>query len=177
MIYEYLSLLVGILKILLYKLLNIKKIYFKNIPKINSNFKIAIKKGSKLKIGKKFRARNNVSFRIYDKGTVKIGNNCFLNDNCQINCQKKITIGNNVIIGQNVLMFDHDHDYKNDINNFIREEIIIGNNVWIGTNCVILKGVKIGDNAVIAAGTIVKEDVPNNYLCYQERKQIVKKVK
>lgn len=175
MIYEYISLLFGILKIFVYKLFNIKRISFKSIPKMNHSCKLAIKKGSQLKIGKNFRSRNNVSFRVYNKGIVSIGNNCFFNDGCSINAQKNIAIGNDVIFGQNVMLFDHDHDYKNDMNNFVRDDIIIGNNVWIGANCIILKGVTIGDNVVIGANTVVNKDITNNSLVYQEKKMIIKK--
>ena len=42
--------------------------------------------------------------------------------------------------------------------------IVIGDHVWIGKNVTILKGVKIGNNAIIAAGSIVTKDVPNNTL-------------
>lgn len=177
MIYEYMSLLLGILKIICYKIFCFPRISFKTIPRVNWNFKMAIKKNSKLIFGKKFRSRNNVSFRVYDNGIVNIGNNCFFNDNCSVNCQRKIIIGNNVIFGQNVMIFDHDHDYKNNINEFVRQEVTIGNNVWIGANCVILKGVTIGDDVVIAAGTIVRENIKSNCMCYQERKNIIKKVK
>lgn len=169
MIFEYLSVFFGILKIILFKLLNFNKIVFKSIPMMNNSFKIAMKKDTKLNIGKKLRTRNNVSFRIYNSGTIKIGNNCFFNDGCSINCQKNIEIGNNVIFGQNVMIFDHDHDYKNDVNNFIMDDVKIGNNVWIGANCIILKGTIIDDNVVIAAGTIVKENISNNKLVYQHR--------
>ena len=134
---------------------------------MNKSFKIAIKRGAKLILGRNFRSRNNVSFRVYNNGVVKIGDNCFFNDGCSINCQKNIEIGNNVIFGQNVMLFDHDHDYKHDINKFITDDI--GNNVWIGANCVILKGVKIGDNAVIAANTIVRHDLKSNTLLLQKK--------
>lgn len=67
MIYEYISLLLGMLKIIFYKFFNSSRIYFSYIPKINNSFKIAIKKNSKLILGKNFRVRNNVSFRIYDE--------------------------------------------------------------------------------------------------------------
>ena len=82
MIFEYISLLLGIIKIIVYKMINYSKIDFKSLPLMNYNFKIAIKKHSKLTIGKNLRTRNNISFRIYDKGKVEIGNNCFFNDNC-----------------------------------------------------------------------------------------------
>lgn len=45
----------------------------------------------------------------------------------------------------------------------------IGNNVWIGAGCIILRGAKIEDNCVIAAGTVVKGLVPHDCMCYQKR--------
>lgn len=177
MIFEYISLILGIIKIYIYKILNPKKIYFKGIPKLNASFKIAIKKKSKLFLGKGFRSRYNVSFRIYNKGKVTIGNNCFLNDGCSINCQDEITIGNNVICGQNVMLFDHDHDYKNDIDDFVTKRITIGNNVWIGANSIILKGVTIGDNVVIAAGSVVNKSINSNVIFYQKKESHEKSVK
>lgn len=166
MFYELLSVFFGTIKILIYKLIYFKRITFESLPKMNSSFKIAIKRNSKLELAKKFRCRNNISFRIYDGGKVKIGNDCFLNDGCSINCQKNIEIGNNVIFGQNVMIFDHDHDYKHDMNKFVKKPVKIGNNVWIGANVTILKGVTIGDNVVIAAGTIVNKNIDNNCIYY-----------
>ena len=174
MLFEYINLILGILKVLIYKLLYFRRLSFFDIPKMNNSFKIIIKKNSKLNLKKGFRSRNNISFRIYDGGEVFIGKNGFLNDGCSINCQKKITIGDNFLCGQNVTMFDHDHDYKNDINKFIKKEIIIGNNVWIGANCTILKGVKIGNNVVIGANSIIKNDIPDNCVVYQKRVNLLK---
>ncbi len=177
MFYELLSVFFGTIKILIYKLIYFKRITFESLPKMNSSFKIAIKRNSKLELAKNFRCRNNISFRIYDGGKVKIGNNCFLNDGCSLNCQKEIEIGNNVIFGQNVMIFDHDHDYKHDMNRFVQKPVRIGNNVWIGANVTILKGVTIGDNAIIAAGTIVNKNISDNKLVYQEKITKIKKIR
>ena len=177
MLYEYISLFWGIIKIMIFKIIYFKRLKIDKIPKMNNNFKIAIKKNSILKIGKNFRSRYNISFRIYNCGKVTIGNNCFFNDGCSINCKDKITIGDKVIFGQNVMLFDHDHDYKNDMNKFVKKEITIGNNVWIGAKCIILKGVTIGDNVVIAAGTIVKENIKSNSLIYENRTLKIKDIK
>ena len=176
MLFEYISTLLGIIKLLLFKTIYPLRISFKSIPKMNHTFKIAIKKKSKLILGKGFRARSNVSFRIYDGGKIKVGDNCFMNDGCSINAQKSIEIGNNVIFGQNVMIFDHDHDYKNDMKKFVTKKVTIGNNVWIGANVTILKGVNIGDNCVIASGTLVNKDVLPNSVLYQKKESIVKKV-
>lgn len=176
MFYEYISLIFGIIKLQFYKILYFRRVIFKSFPKMNGNFRIAIKKKSKLILGSNFRCRNNMSFRIYNEGYVEIGDNCFFNDGCSINCQKNVRIGNNVICGQNVMIFDHDHDYKKNINDFICEEIIIGNNVWIGANVTILKGVSIGDDCVIAAGTVVRKNIKNNSFVHEKKDVSIKEV-
>ena len=174
MIFEIISVIIGIVKLSIYKLCNFNKIYFKTFPKMNCNFKIAMKKNTKLEIGKNLRVRNNVTFRANYEGKIKIGNDCFFNDNCSLNSQDEIILGNNLKCGQNVMFFDHDHDYKQDIDKFITKSIVVGDNVWIGANSIILKGVNIGNNVVIAAGSIVREDIPNNSMFYQEKKSTIK---
>ncbi len=49
---------------------------------------------------------------------------------------------------------------KNNVDGFSKGPIIIGNDVWIGTNAIILSNVKIGDGTVIAAGAVVTQDIP-----------------
>ncbi|HDR4902463.1 TPA: acetyltransferase [Bacillus cereus] len=69
---------------------------------------------------------------------------------------EKITVGDNSIIGYNTTLLAHEY--------LIREyrlgEIIIGNEVMIGANTTILPGVRIGDGAIVSAGTLVHKDVP-----------------
>ena len=175
MLFEYINIALGIIKVLLYKTIYSRRFFIQGIPIMNKAFSLSIKKGSQIRIGSKFRSRNYISIKAYDKCRLNIGNSCFLNDGCSINCQKNITIGNNVMFGQNVLLFDHDHNYKENLKDFIRSPIVIGNNVWIGANCIILKGVKIGNNVVVAANTTVKENIPDNTLYYQNKTYNTKK--
>lgn len=178
MIFEYISIIIGILKLYIFKLFLFNRLVFEGIPKINSNFHFALRKGTKTLIGNHFKSRNNFNIRNDYSGTIIIGKNCFFNDNVSINCQKKICIGNNVNIGHNVIIIDHDHDYKNDMQNFISEEIKIGNNVWIGANSIILKGSVIPDNSVIAANTVItkknSQKLKKGSLIYDRRNEIIK---
>lgn len=84
-----------------------------------------------------------------------------------INATESITIGNNTLIGSGCLISDTDsHPINPDIrltncNQNVRSEpIVIGNNVFIGARSIILKGVHIGDGAVVGAGSVITKDVP-----------------
>ena len=123
-------------------------------------------------VGDFFRAREGMSINC-NGGQLKIGKSVFFNKNVSVNCQHNILIGDNVLIGESVKIYDHDHDYhKGNIekrNAFICSPVNIGNNVWIGSNVLILKGVTIGDNSIISAGSIVTKSVSSNTILIQKR--------
>ncbi len=113
-----------------------------------------------------------------------IGNNNWIGAST-IACRTKISIGDNVFISWGGYFSDHDShsidfiDRQNDIlqqlDNYKNgrplladknwevvnsKPISIGSNSWIGMNCIILKGVTIGEGAIVAAGSVVTKDVP-----------------
>ncbi|MDF0727764.1 acyltransferase [Cytobacillus sp. S13-E01] len=162
--------LMGVLRGLFYKFL-----YFRNLKasifSLQTNSRIEIfNKNSRVNIGKFVFIRKNASIRLDFNGVLNIGDNVFINDNCNINCINKISIGRNTKIAPNVSINDHDHNYKKvDDQHLIKGEVKIGANVWIGSNVVILRDSIIGDNAVIAAGSVVKGNVPSNTLFLNKR--------
>ncbi len=74
-----------------------------------------------------------------------------------------------VTIGPNVCIFDHDHSFKDEKQEFVSEKIVVEDHVWIGAGCIILKGVTIGKESVIAAGTVVTKDVSPYTVALQKR--------
>ena len=81
--------------------------------------------------------------------------------------RSKIVIGNNVLIGSGCIITDSDahplewKDRRENVSNKIKcAPIIIGNDVFIGARSIILKGVEIGDRAVVGAGSVVTRNVP-----------------
>lgn len=74
-----------------------------------------------------------------------------------------IKFGNNVYIGPGVKIISADHDLKDYTKHVESNPIIIGNNVWIGSNSVILKAVRLGDNTVVAAGSVVTKSFENGF--------------
>lgn len=106
------------------------------------------------------------------KKGVKIGKNFCIHGNLntiQIDVTRPslITIGDDVQINSGMKIFTHDFVssiFLNKFHDFIPSsgEVKIGNNVGFGVNCIVLKGVEIGDNCFIAAGSIVTRNIPSN---------------
>ncbi len=91
--------------------------------------------------------------------TLKIGNNVAIGDRTEIHVGDRVEIGDNSLISWDCCIMDRDyHKFDGDVE--IKRPVKIGKRVWIGCNCLIMKGVTIGDGAVIAAGSVVTKDVP-----------------
>lgn len=106
------------------------------------------------------------SFKFYTGFNITVNNGAklvigsgYANYNVKIDCFDEIVIGQNVAISHNVIIRDSDsHTLTGQRKK--SAPIHIGNHVWIGMNSIILKGVSIGNGAVIAAGAVVTHDVP-----------------
>lgn len=104
----------------------------------------------------------------YPAATIAIGSNCVLNGTV-LHCNEKIIIGSKCIFGPGTIICDN-NSHNVVIDYFERKKkpksapIIIEDNVWVGMNCLILKGVCIGENSIVAANSLVLSDVPKNSL-------------
>ncbi len=94
---------------------------------------------------------------------ISIGKNVFINTGCSFQDRGGIIIGNGSLIGMNVSIATLNHGLPLETRGTTTPSpVVIGENVWIGSNATILPGVTIGDNAVVAAGAVVSKDVPSN---------------
>jgi len=108
---------------------------------------------------------------VRDNAILTIGNNVGMSDTT-ITCHEKITIGNNVLLGVGSQIRDTDNHSLNpqdrltglDWKNKKNAPILIKDNVFIGGYCFILKGVTIGENAIIGACSVVTKDIPANQI-------------
>lgn len=140
------------------------KKFFINIGRISrspNRAEIVLRKNSTIKVMDNFRIYSPTRIVVNENARLILGSG-FINNYVNINCVEKIEIGYNVAISENVVIRDSDnHKIISEVANNITKPIKIGNNVWIGMNSIILKGVTIGDGAVIAAGSVVTKDVPS----------------
>lgn len=90
-------------------------------------------------------------------GELRLGSG--MNNKCTISCFNSITVGTGVYIAEQCLIRDSDnHSVQG--SRAVSAPIVIGDNVWIGLRSTILKGVTIGEGAIVAAGSVVNRDVP-----------------
>jgi acetyltransferase-like isoleucine patch superfamily enzyme len=101
------------------------------------------------------------------EGHVSIGAKSVLGQECTISAYQHVSIGRECIIADRVMMIDFDHGMV-EVERPIREQGIykrdvnVGHNVWIGYGACVLRGVTIGDNAVVGTSSVVTGEVPAN---------------
>ena len=152
-----------------------------------------------LEIGRDCIVAGNFVFES-SEGHVSIGNHSYIGGSTFIS-RTSITIGNNITIAWGCTIYDHDShslnymDRRMDIDdelcdiragiNFIKNKdwgcvnskpIVINDDVWIGMNCIILKGVTIGEGAIVGAGSVVTKDVPAWTLVAGNPAKVIKEI-
>lgn len=101
---------------------------------------------------------SGVRIEIGCHGRLDIGNGTYINRNTLIVAEKKVTVGKDCRISWDVIIMDSDlHPLNSDI--VINKPVIIEDKVWVGCRAIVLKGVTIGEGAIVAAGAIVTRDV------------------
>lgn len=108
---------------------------------------------------------------------VSFGQNIFVLDDCgdltlfkclnlsygvYLQGRNGIYLSSSVHLAPGVKLISANHDHYNRKEHELTSPIVLGKNVWLGANTVVLPGVKIGDNSIIGAGSVVSKDVPSN---------------
>ncbi|MDU2395245.1 acyltransferase [Streptococcus mitis] len=127
-------------------------------------------------VGSNVICRNFENFRV-PSGKLILHDGVFINNSCSFNCMERIEIGAGTMMGEGVRFYDHDHVYtaeKIEKWQWTTAPIRVGRDCWIGSNVTILKGVTIGDNTIIGAGCLIRNDVPANSVVYNDGNLVVK---
>lgn len=110
-----------------------------------------------------------------------ISNRTWIGSNVSLYAENCIKIGSNCMIAKDVSIISVDHLFEKSTIPYIDQgydisnnPIFIGNNVWIGEKAIILKGVSIGDNSIIGAGSVVTKSIPRNTVVAGNPAKIIK---
>lgn len=135
-------------------------------------------KHSKIKISRSVSSDGSCRLVIGNDAKLEIGEKTYINNGCTISCVNSISIGSNCGLGPNVSIFDNNHDFDS---NGVKSSnnsapVVIGDRCWLATNVVILKGVTIGDNCVVGAGCVIKNDIPSGSIVTAHLDQHIHKI-
>jgi acetyltransferase-like isoleucine patch superfamily enzyme len=119
---------------------------------------------STLVINGAFSLANGAVISIFKGATLEVGANVMVSFSSKILCFENIKIGDDCMISWDVQIMDSDLHSLSREGFVMSKPIQIGNHVCIGARAMILKGTKISDGAIIAAGSVVARDVPQNCL-------------
>ena len=110
---------------------------------------------------------------------IEVGKNFYANYNCTILDVGKVTIGDNCMFAPNVAIYTAGHPIHPDSRNSMYEygiQVSIGDNCWLGGNTIVCPGVKIGNNVVIGAGSVVTKDIPDWSLAAGNPCRVLRKI-
>jgi acetyltransferase-like isoleucine patch superfamily enzyme len=125
---------------------------------IGKDAKIHLGRGSWIGHGCKLRAH---------EGEVRIGAKSVIGQECTISSFQHVSIGRECIVADRVMLIDFDHGVVEverpvRLQGIYKRDVRVGNNVWVGYGACFLRGVTVGDNAVIGTYSVVNRDVPAN---------------
>lgn len=120
---------------------------------------------------------------ISDGGMIQIGDHTVIHRGTVIRAMENVTVGAHCDIGAEVYIQDHNsmalnyRERRECRGEILRKPVNIGNDVWIGRRVMVMKGVVVGDRAVLAAGAVVTHEVPADAIAAGNPAKVVKEIK
>ena len=101
------------------------------------------------------------------EGVVEIGEKTVIGQECTISAYKRVRIGEQCVIADRAMFIDFDHGVVEverpiRLQGIYKRECIVGSNVWVGYGACFLRGIRVGDNAIVGTNSVVTKDVPAN---------------
>ena len=101
------------------------------------------------------------------EGVVEIGAKTVIGQECTISAYQRVKIGEQCVIADRAMFIDFDHGVVEverpiRLQGIYKRDVVVGSNVWIGYGACILRGVRVGDNAIVGTNAVVTRDVPAN---------------
>ena len=127
---------------------------------------LQVGKEAQLELGRWSWIGHGTKIRAHE-GRVSIGAKTVMGQECTISSFQHVKIGRECVIADRVMFIDFDHgvvevDRPIRLQGIYKRDVNVGNNVWIGYGACILRGVTVGDNAIIGTNSVVTKDVPAN---------------
>src|SRR6478736_9642670 len=133
---------------------------------VGPNVKLEIGKDAVLRLGRWSWIGHGTKIRVHE-GECELGAKSVMGQECTISSFQHVSIGRECIIADRVMLIDFDHgvvevDRPIRLQGIYKRDVRVGNNVWVGYGACFLRGVTVGDNAIVGTSTVVTKDVPDN---------------
>ena len=133
---------------------------------VGPGVKFEIGRGAVVRLGRWSWIGHGSKIRAHE-GEVEIGAKSVLGQECTISSFQHVAIGRECIVADRVMLIDFDHGVVEQerpirLQGIYKRDVNVGHNCWIGYGACILRGVTVGDNAIVGTSTVVTRDVPAN---------------
>lgn len=122
---------------------------------------------AQLVLGRGAEIDDATTIAIYGAGRIVLGDDSFVGHHCTLAARESIVIGARTLLAELVSVRDHDHVVglsPSSPQNAITP-VQIGDDVWIGAKCTVIRGTRIGDRTVIGANAVARGELPADALC------------
>ncbi len=133
---------------------------------LGRRLEIQIARGAEVRFGRFVWIGDGSKIRCHE-GAVEIGAKTVIGQECTISAYRQVRIGEQCVIADRAMFIDFDHGVV-EVERPIRlqgiymRDVEVGSNVWIGYGACVLRGVRVGDNAIVGTNSVVTKDVPAN---------------
>ena len=133
---------------------------------LGNRLQIQVGRRGRLRFGRFAWIGDGTKIRCHE-GEVVIGQKTVFGQDCTISAYERVRIGEQCVIADRAMFIDFDHGVV-EVERPIRlqgiytREVVVGSNVWVGYGACILRGVRVGDNAIVGTNAVVTRDVPAN---------------
>jgi acetyltransferase-like isoleucine patch superfamily enzyme len=127
---------------------------------------LQVARGARIELGRFVWLGDGTKLRCHE-GSVAIGAKTVIGQECTISAYKRVRIGEQCVIADRAMFIDFDHGVVEverpiRLQGIYKRDVEVGSNVWIGYGACILRGVRVGDNAIVGTNSVVTKDVPAN---------------
>jgi acetyltransferase-like isoleucine patch superfamily enzyme len=133
---------------------------------LGKGLQIQVARGARLRFGRFTWIGDGTKIRCHE-GEVAIGEKTVLGQDCTISAYKRVRIGEQCVVADRAMFIDFDHNVTEverpiRLQGIYKRDVEVGSNVWIGYGACVLRGVRVGDNAIVGSNSVVTRDVPAN---------------
>ena len=133
---------------------------------LGRRLELTVGKKGELRFGRFVWIGDGTKIRCHE-GTVEIGEKTVMGQECTISAFQRVRIGEQCVVADRAMFIDFDHGVVEverpiRLQGIYKRDVEVGSNVWIGYGACVLRGVTVGDNAIIGTNSVVTRDVPAN---------------